>query len=250
MDNLNPNTDDLPKLIRSLDQRLENIEKSRQIYQGDWVDLNTGIINRSNTVNNRFVVVGNFNMRRFFSAGRKIRFRKNNSLAWHYGIAFRIRDNTFDVFGSTITPSETLNAISYATNETPSGFPQEFSYTTTEVSGFATITDQDCYCSVVGNQVTVSNKIEFNCNTTTAFISFALPFGVVPDISNKYVNAIYGEAYNISDGYNMSLVMASPPITINENEVIYCPGDIFDFVILWDGGKSYLTYATYTYFLK
>lgn len=163
--NLSPTQDDLAKYIKNLESRLESLERARQIYKGDWIDLNVGDL----SYNSNNVINTSLDLRNVIGIGDKIRI---NQSGYKYFYVVDIGSNFLRLSGGdmyTFT-NVSFTTFSYSKIASPIGHPIRFSFNPIvkmEPSKGSTVLAMDsetnAQFSMIGNEVT----IEFNLKNTT-----------------------------------------------------------------------------------
>lgn len=121
LNQLDPNRDTFPAMIRDIQNRLNNIELARQQYQGDWTLLNSYEYTylTANTIG-----ISTFTPSDKFAIGDKLRIKQGGSTYNYYKIT-AVNTLNIEISAGTGTAfsSSTITDIGYSKLETPTGFP-------------------------------------------------------------------------------------------------------------------------------
>ena len=100
--NLNPNGDEMGRLISEMMQKVSNLERPRQTLQGDWTPINVSKIANSGTINEYITSTEN-NFINYLTPGRKVRWKVTGDANYKYGITYDINASYTRIAGKTLS---------------------------------------------------------------------------------------------------------------------------------------------------
>lgn len=157
MSTLNPLDNTLATKLNSLEERLNNLERTRQPYQGDWITITSPVSRGTTTV----IYAGDylFDMSKIFQVGDKV--KATMSAVDYFGYVVLVDPTYIEIRGNDL-PVGTIDNFYYSRVSSPSGFPYLFEFTPTLAgSGSMTVTagDNYGYYYLIGNIMHVQYNI-------------------------------------------------------------------------------------------
>lgn len=175
MGNMNPIDNRLAELLKDYDNRLNAIERSRQPYLGDWIQLNEATYIGDNNIRNKINVVDT-DPRDFLNIGDKIRLKVSPSIYYDYRIVVYLTEDSIFV-DSHFPLNSTITEIFYSKLPGPNGFSgtilgeYPINYTT------AGVTDGNSEFNffMVGNRVFANLNLDVSLSSVGNEIAFDVP---------------------------------------------------------------------------
>lgn len=124
MSTLNPLDNTLATKLNSLEERLNNLERTRQPYQGDWITITSPVSRGTTTV----IYAGDslFDMSKIFQVGDKV--KATMSTVDYFGYVVLVDPAFIEIRGNDL-PTGTIDSFYYSRVSSPSGFPYLFEFT-------------------------------------------------------------------------------------------------------------------------
>jgi len=180
----NPVNNELAEWMNGLDQRLKDLERARQPYQGDWVDLDNTAFSGGGTVGNRIAVDTNtYDIDDIFAVGDGIRYKKSGDSSYNYNyIVFKSSPYIYIGSGLSATggSDQQFDDFGFSKPLGPIGFPVSFlgdfpMVFTLPASGL-TDNGSQFYYSMIGSRVYGVLILDITLTGTPAEVRFETPF--------------------------------------------------------------------------
>lgn len=174
-DPLNPLLETLSRSIGDLDRRLKSLERARQPYQGDWIDLNPTDIT--------YISPGVFQINNvdILFIGDKIKLIQSGITKYFYvdyqdvetSIIFTLIPN-----GTVTFDSSDITSFAYSRVNTPSGFPAYFDWVPTIGTfggGSISVTSNKYNFVQNGKLINLLVSFQFNPTSNPSIVTITLP---------------------------------------------------------------------------
>jgi hypothetical protein len=142
MGNLNPINNEFVQELKDIERDIESLERARQPYLGDWINLNVGDATLDGS--NDRITFSNIEVEDYFNVGTRIRLSRTSATPSSYDYLVVIEvdttNNRIEMSGDSISGS-TLLYLDFSNVASPVGFPTSFSYSPTLSGNGFTISD-------------------------------------------------------------------------------------------------------------
>lgn len=151
-DNINPLSNQLVEKIADLENRIAHMEEARQLYVGDWFELNPNDYEKATTQDNVLVITstGQDNLKKYFNQGDRLRLKVSGGSYKYFFVGFVVDDwdnssgnpGIYLYSDDSVIPTGTLENVEIGKVQNPQGHPLYFDYNPTlrDGSTMATLT--------------------------------------------------------------------------------------------------------------